>query len=206
MAKLSGVSTSSLRDLKLENAGTWPIVPKILAFALALALGALAIYYFLVMPKLEDINTVERNIANVEKEIQTLQATVKRFEGKEEEILKLTQELEEAGKILPLQQEQPQLIDDVAENALASELDLLVFRPGTEVAQEQFYELPITLKFSGDYDSVGDFMARVSSMERLVIPVSLKLNRNEDLLSGDLQLKTFRFREWSQTTETGAGL
>lgn len=205
MAKLSGVSTSSLRDLKLENAGTWPLVPKLLAFALALALGALAIYYFLVMPKLEDINTVERNIANVEKEIQTLQATVKRFEGKEEEILKLTQELEEAGKILPLQQEQPQLIDDVAENALASELDLLVFRPGTEVAQEQFYELPITLQFSGDYDSVGDFMARVSSMERLVIPVSLKLNRNEDLLSGDLQLKTFRFREWSQTTETGAG-
>lgn len=205
MAKLSGVSTSSLRDLKLENAGTWPLVPKLLAFALALALGALAIYYFLVMPKLEDINTVERNIANVEKEIQTLQATVKRFEGKEEEILKLTQELEEAGKILPLQQEQPQLIDDVAENALASELDLLVFRPGAEVAQEQFYELPITLQFSGDYDSVGDFMARVSSMERLVIPVSLKLNRNEDLLSGDLQLKTFRFREWSQTTETGAG-
>lgn len=201
MAK-SGVNTSSLRELKFENAGTWPLLPKVLAFALAAALGALIVYYLMIEPKLKDVNTVRDNISSVEKEIVTLEQTVKRFEGQQEKAIELAYALEEASKILPLQQEQPQLIDDIAENALAASLDLLEFRPSVEVAQEQFYELPISLRFSGSYDAVADFMAKVSSMERLVIPASLRLEKSgSDDLTGNLVLKTFRFRDSAVSVE-----
>lgn len=193
------LTKTSWSELRFNEAGTWPLVPKLLVYALVLLIGFLLVYWLLAKPKFDDKLVVEGNIDDVQEEIEDLKESVRLFEDQEEKVLRLRDQLAKANALLPLRQEQPDLIDNVNKNAIAADLNLKELRPGKEQVSEQFFELPIEIRFEGTYFAIGEFMARVSSMERLVVPTNLDLQSPDGglqsgKLSGTLQFKTFRFR------------
>jgi type IV pilus assembly protein PilO len=79
-------------------------------------------------------------------------------------------------------------------------LDVLRFKPSSEVAKGFYAEVPVDLKLTGSYHQAGAFFDAVSKMERIVNIQGLTLGGAKDVdgrtaLSIDCRAITFRFIE-----------
>ena len=197
---------SEMKNLKVEEAGTWPLLPKLLVYLLLAGLGLLLVFYLLVKPDLAQIDRVKKETQEIEQEIEYQLTKLSNFDQQQDLLVELTKRLVKANLVLPDEQEQPELIDTIAKNALKAKLQLDEFRPLPEIESDQFFELPIQLVFEGGYHSVGEFMASVSSMERLVIPTKVELvkskaDQEQGMLAGKVVLRTYRFKERLENLE-----
>ncbi len=106
--------------------------------------------------------------------------------------------LEEALGELPLEREIPSLLTGIADLARNRGLEIVRFKPASEVTKEFYAEVPVELKLAGSYHQAGAFFDSVSKMERIVNIQGLTLSRPKDVdgktaLDIDCKAVTFRF-------------
>jgi type IV pilus assembly protein PilO len=107
---------------------------------------------------------------------------------------------QKASNLLPQQQEIPALLTNISDLCSNSGLEILSFRPGSEVAKTFYAEIPLTINVQGAYHNVGVFLDKVSKMSRIVSVSSMGLSgpredEGEMILTTNLQLETYRFVE-----------
>jgi Tfp pilus assembly protein PilO len=152
--------------------------------ALLLSGGALGVYFGTTLlpwtfkqgsSKIADLRTqYEQKSAELARARASV-ADLPRFEAEYEQ---LHQRWELASELLPAERQLPTLLRKITLAGQQTGITFTLFRPGAMRPSDYHTEMPISVAVSGDYHSVGSFLAELSNMRRIVTVTNLKLTTN----------------------------
>lgn len=174
-----------------------PLAAKLVFLVLIVGLLG-AVYYFpLHMPLVGDIEDAEDQYDTLQKDLQAAK-------DKQQEYLRLTQELANREsidrrnkRVLPEDAEIAAFLQDINRLAELSGLQIDLVEPRPEEREQLYVRIPVTLQLSGRYHQLMKFFYNVSNLERAVSMEDITLGEprreGEDvILDVDVMATTFR--------------
>ena len=159
----------SLRELDINNIGSWPQNAKI-GFCAILSLLIIALAWWLfVSDKRTELETLQGQESDLRTEFETKQGRAANLEPLKQQLVQMEQQLQQMLRQLPSKTEMPDLIVDISQTALATGISNELFQPGPETPKEFYAEKPIALRMVGTYHQFGAFVSGVASLPRVVI-------------------------------------
>jgi type IV pilus assembly protein PilO len=160
-----------------------PGVQKFL-LAIILAGGALGVYFFThllpwTFPKGgEKIAELKAQYEQKSAELARARASVADLPRFEAEYDQLHQRWELASELLPTERQLPTLLRKITLAGQQTGITFTMFRPGAVAPSDYHTEMPISVAVTGDYHSVGAFLAELANMRRIITVTNLKLTTN----------------------------
>jgi type IV pilus assembly protein PilO len=102
-------------------------------------------------------------------------ADLPRFQA---EFAALHERYEMASELLPTEKEMPGILRRITLAGQQCGVEFESFRPDPEVVKEHYVEIPIQLDVHGGYHEVGQFLAEISNMKRIMKISNLQLMAN----------------------------
>ena len=203
-----------VRDLDMNNIGSWPQKAKIGLCALLSVLIIALAWVLFISDKRTELQGLQGQENDLRTEFETKQGRAANLEPLKQQLAQMEQQLQQMLRQLPSKTEMPDLIVDISQTALATGIQNDLFKPGTEERKDFYAEKPISLRMVGTYHQFGAFVSGVASLPRVVImtmhDISLKpvnktgrIGPNSPLeLSGTV--KTYRYLDEEETAEEPA--
>jgi type IV pilus assembly protein PilO len=187
-----------LRSLDTNDPGRWPLPFRVAAVVLVLvAVAALGIWQFVVkteLPELERAEQQERELFNSFRDKQQLAAN---FEAYSNQLAEIERDFGMMLRQLPGRTEVESLLVDISQTALGAGLEEKLFTPQGEVPRDFYAELPITLRYTGSYHEIGEFVSNVAALPRIVTLHNMRITPISITGTEELQLdvigKTYRY-------------
>ena len=182
-----------------------PGVQKFL-LAVLLAGGALGVYFFThllpwTFPKGgEHIAELKAQYEQKSAELARARASVADLPRFEAEYEQLHQRWEMASELLPTERQLPTLLRKITLAGQQTGITFTMFRPGPVAPLDFHTEMPISVAVSGDYHSVGSFLAELANMRRIVTVSNLKLTTNARNDGGGTTVAEFTASAYSLNT------
>jgi type IV pilus assembly protein PilO len=156
-------------------------------------LGAGALYVFFAtsyVPLTYPVNDAQIKVlkADFEKKSNDLArarqsvADLPRFQA---EFAALHERYEMAAELLPTDKEMPGILRRITLAGQQCGITFESFRPDPEVTKDHYLEVPIQLDIHGGYHEVGQFLAELSNMKRIMKISNLQLMANNKSSEGD---------------------
>ena len=160
--------------------------PKTLRLIVTGLLGGAAIYVFLATPylpvnypvanaKIKDLKADFEKKSNDLARARQSVADLPRFQA---EFAALHERYEMAAEPLPTDKEMPGVLRRLTLAGQQCGIQFESFRPDPEVRKDHYTEGPIQLKIVGGYHQVGQFLAEVANMPRIMKVSNLQVNTN----------------------------
>lgn len=187
-----------LRSLDTNDPGRWPLPFRVAAVVIVLvAVAALGIWQFVVkteLPELERAEQQERELFNSFRDKQQLAAN---FEAYSNQLAEIERDFGMMLRQLPGRTEVESLLVDISQTALGAGLEEKLFTPQGEVPRDFYAELPITLRYTGSYHEIGEFVSNVAALPRIVTLHNMRITPISITGTEELQLdvtgKTYRY-------------
>ena len=167
--------------------------------------------WLLFLPKQQEYTMLLSQSSSLQVKLDSdrrIAANLPKFKAEYENMLA---QLDQALTELPNGREIPKLITSISSRAKASGLDVLSFRPGSEVPQGFYAEVPVSLKVEGSFHQVANFFYAVGTLPRIVNINNVKIgvksgqNASNNTLSVDCLATTFRFIENTANKASAGG-
>ena len=162
-------------------------------------------FYFMYYKNAQaQIDSLNRDLERLKREITKGLEAKKRRQQLEIEIERIEAKINQLKRILPEEVEIQRVFDEVTNRVKDAGLQLLVFTPQPVVAGEQPYRIhPQMITVRGSYHSLGRFFERLASMNRLVNVESYKITmkdakRRPPLLEVTMRIVTYTYVEPSE--------
>lgn len=186
---------SDINNIDFNNIGTAPLAVKVLVVALVAAAIIGLGFYFDTKGQLANYDIVKAKETELR---NTFEIKVKKAANLEEHKAQLEEMRRTFGTLLrqlPSKTEIPALIVDISQTALASGLEVKLFRPSNESEKEFYAEKPIELVLEGDYHQFGLFASEVAALPRIVTLHNIKLEPDSDggKMTMNASAKTYRY-------------
>lgn len=187
---------------KVEKILRWPRYKRVLLLVGMMLLLVGLFGYLVLMPQQEELSRIRQEVADLDLKVQEgrrIAADLPKFKAEYE---KMQEQLKLALTELPDSKEIPTLLTNIATRAKDNGLAVLRFKPGSEVPQGFYADVPVELKLSGSFHEVAMFFASVGNMSRIVNISNLTMGNPKQEgrrteLSVDCLATTFRFLEES---------
>ena len=180
-----------------------PVRIGIFGVTILLLIGAFV--YFLYLPKVEEINKTEEEIAQLEQKLNQARVRAKKLEALEEEHTLVDAQFMEALKLLPDSKEIPSLLTTLSRLGADASLDIRHVRLQKDRPRDFYMEIPVSLEVSGPYHSVAVFFDKVGRMERIVNILNVSMRPTQvrsTTLVTTCDAVTYRFKGETDATET----
>jgi type IV pilus assembly protein PilO len=112
---------------------------------------------------------------------------------------------------LPNKTEVPNLLVDISQTGLAAGLEEKLFQPQGEVRNDFYAELPISIRLTGGYHSMGKFASGIAALPRIVTLHDIEITPapGREAVDGDgltlnVTAKTYRYIDDEEQTAAGA--
>jgi type IV pilus assembly protein PilO len=164
----------------------------ILAIGVVLLAGGF--YLFGYRPASHELKSLRQQIDSKQRTLEVSRVRAADLPAVAREVEYLQARLQRFDKKMPKQQNLDQFIRDVDRYSQDSALRNLVVQPGAVKRHELYAELPITLRFQGNFPAVHSFLRQIEDMPRLTRVRSLQV-RSRDGRGGtvDVELSTSIF-------------
>jgi type IV pilus assembly protein PilO len=156
-----------------------------------------------------DIERLEANIDQLEREIEKGRAAKADLPRLEEDIRNYEIELERLRRILPTKRETDNLIKRAKQLTEQGRFRLTRFTPGNFEERDFYMEWPIRVGLDGTYHELGLFFDRLSKFARIINVTELTINpmkqsqNNEGFtIKADFVQRTYIYKEEVPETET----
>jgi type IV pilus assembly protein PilO len=188
------MTLDDIRRLNIREAGSWPLLPKVvvlgLIFLLLIVVGGLLDWR-------DQLDTLDRAQTQEEK-LKESYASKKAKAVNLELYVQQQREIEQSFgallKQLPNKSEMDALLTDINQAGLGRGLQFELFKPATTEKMADIYaELPIAVKVTGSYHDMGAFASDVAQLPRIVTLNDLSIANNQGTLTMDAVAKTFRY-------------
>ena len=133
--------------------------------------------YFLYLPKYEKINSLKKQLTDLEQKLSTAKrnaADLKKFQAKMKEA---EAQFNMAMKKLPETKEIPSLLTAISDSGQQVGLEFLLFEPKKEKKKEFYAEIPVAMSMSGDYHNLAIFFDQVARLNRIVNITNIQMTR-----------------------------
>ena len=182
----------------------------IVIFAVIIILPSVAFYFLHFTAKTQEIKKLESRAANLRKEIAGAKARAAKLDEHLAEMEETQRLFAEASVLLPQKKEIPSLLTNISALGTNSGLNMSRFQPGGERKKEFYAEIPVSLKISGPYHNIGNFLYEVSKLDRIISANVITLSggkqqRGELILTSAVSLVTYRFLEESEIKKPKKG-
>jgi type IV pilus assembly protein PilO len=198
--ELSDNIAAQFRDLNGLHPGLWPLAPRLLsAFGLALVVIALG-WYFYWDGQLTELDQGQQEEVKLRDAYKIKMAQAINLDELKKQRTLVLQYVATMEKQLPSKAEMDALLSDINQAGVGRGLQFELFRPGQATVKDYYAELPIDIKLSGNYHDMGEFVADIAKLPRIVTLNNLNINaggsasgKDNGLLSLDVVAKTFRY-------------
>lgn len=170
-------------------------------------LAAVAYWYFVYDPKTVELGEMRTRLERLDASNQRAKALLARgtVEELRAEAEMLSDNLDLMRTLIPAGNEVPALLDQILGAARSTGLEIQSFVPGANVPGEVFDTYRYRMSVTGPYHQVGELLAAIGSLRRVIAPVNLSLQAstavvrqsaspNEQLLSAAFDLQTYVLR------------
>ncbi len=152
-------------DLGLNKLPWYGQVGAFVAVA-AIMYGAFHFYWVVPTQERNDVRQVE--LDGLRRDISGALAITSRLPEFEAEVAELEARLEILRTVLPEQRDVANLLREIQDLAIRSNLTIQGFTPQPVAPRELHEEWPIRLQFEGTYHNVGLFFDRISKLSRII--------------------------------------
>lgn len=187
--------------LDWKNVGSFPLaVRTVLLFAVFLVMVGV-VYWFFIKDSLSSWDRSKAEESSLRSVFTDKANKATNLEAYKAQLQQMDRQFGELLRQLPGKTEIENLAEEIAREALSSNLTQELFKPQNEGVKEFYAELPIQMRLSGDYHEFGEFVSRVSALPRIVTLHDIKVlydekNKNSlGMLTMDLTAKTYRYLE-----------
>jgi type IV pilus assembly protein PilO len=157
-----------LKSLDFSNIGGWPLPAKTGLVLILCLLVLVAGYYADIQEQQAILEQKKSQEATLKTDFQTKQGKAASLEAYRVQMTEMKESFGTMLRQLPNRNEVADLLVDISQTGLASGLEFELFQPKAEIPKEFFAELPITLKVTGSYHQMGEFVSGVAALPRIV--------------------------------------
>jgi type IV pilus assembly protein PilO len=155
--------------------------------------------YFSYLPKIQKIDSLEKQKTSLESQLVTVKKKAAQLEQKREEMKKAEENFMLAKAVLPEDKEISSLLESISQSGTDAGLDMVLFQPEKEVVKEFYAEIPVSIKVSGSYHNLATFFDNVSRLYRIVNiqDITIKTGKTDTQLDTSCTAVTYKFVETS---------
>jgi len=185
---------AQFQGLQGRHPGQWPLAPRLLcaagAMAAVLALG----WYFYWDGQFEEQDNLAQQETRLRDDYKSKMAQAINLEALEAQQQQVNLYVERLEKQLPSKAEMAALLSDINQAGVGRGLQFQLFKPGQVLVKDYYAELPIDIKVTGTYHDIGEFAADMAKMPRIVTLNNLNVVAGANgVLQLDAIAKTFRY-------------
>jgi type IV pilus assembly protein PilO len=184
------------RNLNTRDVSTWPVVPRIAAVLLVVAIVLLGAWYFFWSDQLDELQRGQDEEVTLKNQYRDkLQQAVNLEPLKRQKEL-ATQYVARLEKQLPSKSEMDALLSDINQAGIGRGLQFDLFRPGQVTVRDYYAELPINVRLVGSYHDIAAFTSDIASLPRIVTLNNLSIAMPPNAttpLTLEAVAKTFRY-------------
>jgi type IV pilus assembly protein PilO len=152
---------------------------QVMVLLVIVAVALIGLYYaYVYTPKADVLAGLQAHVDSLDVGNQRAKAELAKgnVDQLRAEAAKLQDNLEVMRQLVPTSNEVPALLEQVSTAARRVGLDLATVKPQPVVEGEQFDTYRYQVAVIGDYHALGEFLANVGSLTRIVAPVNLALS------------------------------
>ena len=196
---------SQFRGLNPKEPGQWPLLPKLLAFLVAVVV-VIALGWVLVTSAATDALETERNREpNLKQDFRAKQAQAVNLTELRKQKQQVQEYVTQLEKQLPGKAEMDALLSDINQAGLGRGLQFELFRPGQVEIKDYYAELPIAIRVTGKYHDIGSFAADIANLSRIVtlhnVAIAAVPKDPGGNLSMDAVARTYRYLDPAEVAE-----
>lgn len=188
-----------IRNLDPNDVGRWPAVFRLGAIGLIFLLAVSLLSYFLAWkPKKPDLDTARAEEQTLMDSLTAKARKAANLDAYKAQLQEMEQSFGAMLRKLPNKTEVPNLLTDISQQGSAAGLDQKLFQPGQQINKDFYAELPIKMRLTGSFHSIGAFVSGIAALPRIVTlhdvditPVSK--DKGVDQLQLDVTAKTYRY-------------
>jgi len=154
-------------------------------------------YYFIFMPKHEELKRVEAIYEKQKKTLATYKKRAAEILVYERKMAATQEKFNVAMRALPDKREIPSLLTGISKAGSDSGLAFHLFQPTKEVNKEFYKEIPVSIKVVGRYHQLTDFFLQITKLNRIVNinNVAVKSGKGGRMLEMTCKAVTYMFVE-----------
>jgi len=190
-----------LQSLDWKNVGSFPLPVRAVLLFLVFMFMVGVVYWFFIKDSLASWDRAKAEEASLRQVFTDRANKATNLEAYKAQLEQMDRQFGELLRQLPGKTEIENLAEEIAREALSSNLTQELFKPQNEQLKEFYAELPIQMRLSGDYHEFGEFVSRVSALPRIVTLHDIKILYDEKskaatgMLVMDVVAKTYRYLE-----------
>ncbi len=208
-----------LNSLDPQNPGAWPLYVRLAAVVILAILVIGGGYYFLIQPKLQELDQEKAMESSLFNDFETKQKKVAALDAYKAQLAEMEKSFGSMLRQLPSRTEVANLLNDIAQTRIASSLEEEFFRPLGEAPRDFYAEIPNQLVVTGTYHEMGNFVSGVAALPRIVTiddvelhPIGGRIDK-KDASSGDSGMllrmsalaKTYRYLDDQEISKKKGG-
>jgi len=195
-----------LRALDPNDPGRWPFVFRAGAVGIILLVAAaVGIYMFAWKPQKPLLEQARAEEATLFSTLETKARKAANLDAYKAQLEDMERSFGAMLRQLPNRTEVPNLLVDISQTGLSAGLEEKLFQPANEVKRDFYAELPIKIRLTGNFHSVGNFVSGIAALPRIVTLHDIQIapvsnTSGPDQLQIDVTAKTYRYLEDDEQT------
>jgi type IV pilus assembly protein PilO len=189
-----------LQSLDMQNPGSWPGWVHIAACVLLALLLIGGGGYFFVEPEYEDLQKAQAQEVSLRTEFESKQQKVAALDAYKAQLEEMERSFGDMLRQLPSKAEVANLLNDISQTRIASNLNEELFQPSGEVPKDFYVEMPNKITVTGTYHDMGQFVSGVAALPRIVVIDEIDLRpvgEKKTQLRMSAMAKTYRYNDGS---------
>jgi len=188
------MTLDEIRRLNFRDAGSWPLLPKVIALAIILLVILIAGGLLDWRDQIETLDKAQDEEIKLKEAYAAKKAKAVNLELYVQQLREIEQSFGALLKQLPNKSEMDALLTDINQAGLGRGLQFELFRPAAQERVADFYaELPINVRVTGTYHDMGAFASDVAQLPRIVTLNDVSIVNDKGTLTMDAVAKTFRY-------------
>ncbi|MHB1374521.1 MAG: type IV pilus inner membrane component PilO [Thauera sp.] len=175
------------KGLDPNDPGLWPAAPRVAVFAALLALTIAGFWWFDWQDQVATLQQRQSEEVQLRESWVAKKRQAVNLEEHRRQLEEIDRQFGALLKQLPNRAEMDSLLSDINQAGLGRGLQFELFKPGADVVKEFYAEMPIDVRLTGVYHDLGEFVADVARMPRIVTLNDIAIQAEKD---GRLKLET----------------
>ena len=185
------------KNLNPKDVGAWPVAPRVAVLLGLFAAILVAGWWFVWNDELEILSTKQQEELKLRDEFVAKKTQAVNLDLYTQQLSEIDRSFGALLKQLPNKSEVESLLVEINQSGMGRGLLFDLFKPGAEVSQDFYAELPINVRLTGSYHDFGAFAGDIAALSRIVtlgnITITVNPQSKEGGLVMDAVTKTFRY-------------
>lgn len=182
------------QGLDTSDPGVWPLAPRVTVMICLLAATLGAFWWFDWQDQADILAQREQEEIQLRESWVAKKKLAVNLDEHRRQLAEIDTQFGALLKQLPNRAEMDSLLSDINQAGLGRGLQFELFKPGANVVKEFYAEMPIDVRVTGVYHDLGEFVADLASMPRMVTLNDVGIEADKD---GRLKLQakavTYRY-------------